>query len=360
MSSTYKDSLNLPQTGFPMKADLPVREKEILARWQTAGTYAELRKRSAGKPRFVLHDGPPFANGEIHLGHVLNKTLKDFIVRYKTLKGFDAPYIPGWDCHGLPIEHQVMKNLKSEDKTPVRIRKESAAYAKKFIDVQREQFKRLGVWGEWDAPYVTMEPAYEADILRNFADLVEKKMVYEGLKPVYWSTGCRTALAEAEIEYEDRADTAVFVRFELIEEGDASALAADARRHAGLAAGAPVSLVVWTTTPWTLPANLAVAVHPDFKYLFVSDEREVLLVAETRVAELERVAAKSYKHLQHIKGIELENRMLKYRHPFLDREGRVLCANFVTADSGSGLVHIAPGHGQDDYQLGQKAGLHLL
>ncbi len=223
MSSVYKDSLNLPQTAFPMKADLPNREKEILAKWEADGTYAKLRERSKGKPRFVLHDGPPFANGEIHLGHVLNKTLKDFVIRYKTLRGYDAPYIPGWDCHGLPIEHQVMKNLKSDDKTPVRIRKECAAYAEKFIGIQREQFKRLGVWGDWADPYVTMRPAYEADILRNFADLVKQGHVYEGLKPVFWSTGCRTALAEAEIEYENRNDTAIFVRFPLKESGGGGA-----------------------------------------------------------------------------------------------------------------------------------------
>jgi isoleucyl-tRNA synthetase len=360
MSSVYKDSLNLPQTAFPMKADLPNREKEILAKWEADGTYARLRERSKGKPRFVLHDGPPFANGEIHLGHVLNKTLKDFVIRYKTLRGHDAPYVPGWDCHGLPIEHQVMKNLKSDDKTPVRIRKECAAYAEKFIGIQREQFKRLGVWGDWADPYVTMRPAYEADILRNFADLVKQGHVYEGLKPVFWSTGCRTALAEAEIEYENRNDTAIFVRFPLKEGGEGAALAADARRRAGLPADAPASLVVWTTTPWTLPANLAVAVNPDFEYIFVSDDKEVLLVAAPRIAELERVAGKSYKHLQHLKGLQLENGMVKYRHPFLDREGRILSAGFVTSDSGSGLVHIAPGHGQDDYQLGQKAGLKLL
>jgi isoleucyl-tRNA synthetase len=360
MSSVYKDSLNLPQTAFPMKADLPNREKEILAKWEADGTYAKLRERSKGKPRFILHDGPPFANGEIHLGHVLNKTLKDFVIRYKTLRGYDAPYIPGWDCHGLPIEHQVMKNLKSDDKTPVRIRKECAAYAEKFIGIQREQFKRLGVWGDWADPYVTMQPAYEADILRNFADLVEQGHVYEGLKPVFWSTGCRTALAEAEIEYENRNDTAIFVRFPLKEGGEGAALAADARRRAGLPADAPASLVVWTTTPWTLPANLAVAANPDFEYIFVSDDREVLLLAASRIAELERATGKSYKHLQHLKGLELEHRKVEYRHPFLDREGRILCAGFVTSDSGSGLVHIAPGHGQDDYQLGQKAGLKLL
>ncbi len=353
MTTSYKESLNLPQTGFPMKADLPIREKEILARWETQGTYRELKKKTAGRPRFVLHDGPPFANGEIHLGHVLNKTLKDFVIRYKTLKGFDAPYVPGWDCHGLPIEHQVMKNLKSEDKTPVRIRKECASYAQKFIGIQREQFKRLGVWGEWDEPYVTMQPSYEADILRNFADLVKQGHVYEGLKPVFWSTGCRTALAEAEIEYENRNDTAVFVRFGL----ESAPLVAEARQKAELAADGRASLVAWTTTPWTLPANLAIAAHPDTEYLFISDGSEVLLVAHARLAELERVTKKSYKHLRTLHGRDIEAAGLKYRHPFLDRTGNIHTADFVTSDSGTGFVHIAPGHGQDDYSLGQKHGL---
>ncbi|MBP9733902.1 MAG: isoleucine--tRNA ligase, partial [Candidatus Omnitrophica bacterium] len=361
MSSIYKDSLNLPQTGFPMKADLPVREKEILAKWEATDAYQKLREQSAGKPRFVLHDGPPFANGEIHLGHVLNKTLKDFILRYKAMRGYDAPYIPGWDCHGLPIEHQVMKNLKPADKNPARIRQESAAYAQKFIDVQKAQFKRLGIWGEWDKPYVTMEPAYEADILRNFADLAEKGLVYEGLKPVYWSTGCQTALAEAEIEYQDRTDTAVFVRFALdadTSSTEAKTMIEEARRRSGLSAAAPVSLAAWTTTPWTLPANLAVAAHPDMEYLFVADEAEILLIAHARLAELERVTQKSYKHLQTLHGRDLEARGTRYLHPLVPgKGGSVLTAAFVTADSGTGFVHIAPGHGQDDYALGQKHGL---
>lgn len=360
----YKETLLLPKTDFLMKADLPQREPQILAEWEKSGVYRRVREKSAGCPRFVLHDGPPFANGKIHLGHALNKTLKDMVVRYRTMTGFDAPYVPGWDCHGLPIEHRVMKDAAEKGKTPAEIRKACAAYAKEHIEIQKQQFKRLGVWGEWDRPYLTLDPAYEADVLRVFADLVEKGLVYEGLRPVYWSTGCRTALAEAEIEYEDRTDPSIFAAFELIAAGsglEASIrqMAAKVRQEKNLDQDPGVFAVVWTTTPWTLPANLAVAVHPDLKYLFVEDpDGSLLLLAESRLAAFEKATGRSYKHRHALHGREIEASALRYRPPFRkDAEGSFCAAEFVTADSGSGLVHIAPGHGHDDYHLGLKHGL---
>lgn len=346
----YKETLNLPKTDFAMKANLPQREPEILAAWTSKGIYAKLRAQMKGKPTFVLHDGPPFANGDIHLGHVLNKTLKDIIVRYMTMTGHDSPYVPGWDCHGLPIEHQVAGHLKDQRPEPVRVRRECAAFAQKFIDTQREQFKRLGIWGEWDTPYVTMSPAYEADILRVFADLVEKGLVYEGLKPVYWSTGCRTALAEAEVEYEDREDPSVYVKFEV---SAASGTKTDLGRWLG------ANLVIWTTTPWTLPANLAAAVHPDYEYVLASNGAEKLILAEGRLDDFSKIAGRNFKVEQKIKGREMDG-MFQYRHPFLNRKGLVYAAEFVTLDAGTGIVHIAPGHGHDDYALGQKHGLQPL
>ncbi|MBF0254278.1 MAG: isoleucine--tRNA ligase [Candidatus Omnitrophica bacterium] len=350
MAGDFKNTLCLPQTGFPMKANLPVREKEILERWHRERSYQALRELVKGRPSYVLHDGPPFANGDIHLGHVLNKVLKDVVVRYKTMRGFDALYIPGWDCHGLPIEHRVAKSLSGSEKTPVEIRRRSAEYAAKYIDIQKEQFMRLGIWGEWGAPYITMEPGYEAGILRVFATLVRQKLVFEGLKPVFWSTGCRTALAEAEIEYEDRRDAAVFVKFDVEQFSDKARPILDQHLQSRKAA-----LVIWTTTPWTLPANLAVAANPALTYALVHDGEEWLVVCSGRIEELRKTNGARYEVATEISGAALEGTV--YRHPFLERQGRVLGADFVTDDSGSGLVHIAPGHGKDDYVLGQKHGL---
>ncbi|MGH7936500.1 MAG: class I tRNA ligase family protein, partial [Chthoniobacterales bacterium] len=248
MSRNYKDTLNLPKTDFPMKAGLATREPEMLRRWQEAGLYEQVQRARADAELFVLHDGPPFANGDVHMGTALNKILKDLVVKSKTMAGFRSPYVPGWDCHGLPIEYKVVRETRGL--SPLEVRQRSEAFARKFVDVQREQFKRLGVFGDWEHPYLTMAPAYEAEILRAFAVFVEKGLVYKSLKPVFWSTGAQTALAEAEVEYQDREDPAVYVKFPIA---------------TGPLAG-KTSIVIWTTTPWTLPANLAIAIHPKERY----------------------------------------------------------------------------------------------
>src|SRR5213594_4336767 len=249
MSQNYKETLNLPRTEFPMKANLATREPEMLKAWEETHLYEQIQKSREGRDLFVLHDGPPFANGDVHMGTVLNKILKDFVVKSQTMLGKRAPYVPGWDCHGLPIEYKVVK--ESRALSPLQVRKKSEAFARKFINIQREQFKRLGVFGDWEHPYLTMDPKYEAEILRAFAVFVEQGLVYEAQKPVFWSTGAQTALAEAEVEYQERDDTAVYVKFPLTDE---SQRFFEFQR--------PISLIIWTTTPWTLPANLAVAFNP--------------------------------------------------------------------------------------------------
>ena len=345
----YKATIRLPKTDFPMRADLPKREPEMLERWNREDLYGKIRAARQGAPKFVFHDGPPFANGNAHLGHALNRTLKDIIVKYKTMAGRDVPYIPGWDCHGLPIEHKVMKELPEAQRDPLSIRKASEAYARKFIDIQREQIRRLGGFADWAHPYLTLDPAYEAEELRLFATLVEKGLVYQGLRPVHWSTGCQTALAEAEIEYETKVDPAAFVQFPLTDEGKAKL---------GLPAGKPAALLIWTTTPWTLPANLAVAASPALSYAAYEAEGTTLVVAAALAAKLPRFTGAEPVAKTFEKGTDLEG--VTYRHPFLDRTGQVYAADFVTADAGTGLVHIAPGHGMDDYQLGQAKGLPVL
>src|SRR5471030_1011237 len=271
MSQNYKDTLNLPKTDFPMKANLATREPEMLKRWNEAGLYAQIQKARAGAELFVLHDGPPFANGDVHMGTALNKILKDLVVKSKTMAGFRAPYVPGWDCHGLPIEFKVVK--ESRGLSPLEVRQKSEAFARKFVDIQREQFERLGVFGDWQHPYLTLNPGYEAEILRAFAVFVEHGLVYESLKPVFWSTGAQTALAEAEVEYQDRVDTAVWVKFPIV-----TGWLKD-----------KASIVIWTTTPWTLPANLAIALHP--KELYVEQGFRKQGVSETLVLAATRVEA---------------------------------------------------------------------
>jgi isoleucyl-tRNA synthetase len=355
----YKKTVNLPVTEFPMKADLAAREPELLRRWESLGLYAKIREaRKGAKERFVLHDGPPFANGDIHLGHALNKILKDIIVRHRTMKGCDAPYLPGWDCHGLPIEYQVMKESGAGRLGPSEVRRRSAHYARKYIGIQREEFKRLGVLGDWEKPYVTMDPAYEAEILRVFAGLVEKKLVTQDLRPVFWCTDCRTALAEAEVEYEDRTDQSVYVRFPVEPVNDIQAMAL--RKLAAASSDARIFLAVWTTTPWTLPANLAVAVHPRMQYAFARIGKDVYITAESRLTDLERVLGARAETRSTWSGSDSMMRGVQYRHPFLDRKSPVCMGEFVTADTGTGLVHIAPGHGYDDYVLGKKEGLQIL
>src|SRR3954454_23665358 len=256
MSQNYKDTLLLPKTDFPMKADLVKREPERLAKWEAAGLYAQVQAAREDAPLFVLHDGPPFANGDVHMGTALNKILKDLVVKSRAMLGLRAPFVPGWDCHGLPIEFKVVK--ESRGLTPAEVRRRAEEFARKYIDIQRRQFKRLGVLGDWDAPYLTLEPGYEAEIIRAFASFVEQGLVYRSKKPVYWSTGAQTALAEAEVEYADREDPAIFVKFPLT---------------SGPWAG-EASMVIWTTTPWTLPANVAIAVHPRHTYLLADFERD--------------------------------------------------------------------------------------
>ncbi|HLP77299.1 MAG TPA: isoleucine--tRNA ligase [Candidatus Paceibacterota bacterium] len=333
--------MNLPRTDFPMKADLVTREPERLKKWQAAGLYEKIQAQRAGDPKFVLHDGPPFANGDVHIGTALNKILKDIIIKYKTLRGFSTPYIPGWDCHGLPIEFKVSQEMRKAGDTSAdaaTIRKACEAYARKYIDIQREQFKRLGVLGDWDNPYLTLNKEYEADELRMFADIVAQGFVYRGKKPVYWSIPCRTALAEAEVEYADHVSQSVFVKFPVV--------------------GQPKTFVViWTTTPWTLPANLAVAYSEKLQYVkaTVGDENYILFRGL-----LPAVAEKcGWTEYQETPFATEELAKLQYQHPFCNRTGKAYPAEFVTSDTGTGFVHIAPGHGLDDYNLGRQNGLPI-
>ena len=337
----YKNSLNLPQTGFAMKADLVVREPERLARWQSGKLYEEIQARRAGAPTFVLHDGPPFANGDAHVGTALNKILKDVIIRYKSLRGFRAPYVPGWDCHGLPIEFKVTQEMRKAGDVsadPAAIRNACDAYARRYIDLQRGQFRRLGVLGDWDNPYLTMNRDYEAAELRLFARVVERGFVYRGKKPVYWSIPCRTALAEAEVEYEDHVSQSVFVKFPVVDR-------------------AGTFIIIWTTTPWTLPANLAVAYNSKFFYSAILVGNETFIVSTMLLDQVSKKAGwEGYQILRSLDGDMLAG--LEYQHPFCARTGRLLAGDsFVTNDTGTGFVHIAPGHGADDYHLGLLHGL---
>src|SRR5882762_1795682 len=348
MSQNYKETLNLPKTDFPMKADLVKREPERLAKWEAAGLYEQIQAARAGAELFVLHDGPPFANGDVHMGTALNKILKDLVVKSKSMAGFHAPYVPGWDCHGLPIEYKVVK--ESRELSPLEVRKKSEAFAHKFIKIQREQFKRLGVFGDWENPYLTMDPKYEAEILRAFAVFVEEGLVYEAQKPVFWSTGAQTALAEAEVEYQERDDTAVYVRF---------SLPPDQVAKIGLPTDKPVSIAIWTTTPWTLPANLAIAVDPNAEYEILSNQDERVIVArKLRDQFIQQTGFVAPEESAFRVGKELVG--LQAQHPFLDRKSAILAADFVTMDTGTGFVHIAPGHGEDDYWLGRANGLEIL
>ncbi len=349
---SWKETLNLPATDFPMKADLVRREPVIQARWDAEDLYGSIRRERAGARRFVLHDGPPYANGDIHLGHVLNKVLKDITVRYRTMRGDDAPYVPGWDCHGLPIELEVVKQLgaAAKDTSKVEIRRLCREYAERWLDVQRTSFRRLGCLGDWGRPYATMTPAYEAGVLDVFADLVEKGYVLRGLRPIHWCVQCRTALAEAELEYEDVESPSIHVRF---------AVRSDGLARVG---GEPADVVIWTTTPWTLPANRAVAVHPELPYAVVvhdgPDREQRAIVALPLVAAyLAAVGATDHTVPLVLPGAELVG--LRLHHPFLDREVPVVAADYVSADDGTGCVHTAPGHGADDFETGRREGLEL-
>jgi len=344
-SPEYKNTLNLPKTAFLMKADLPKREPAILKEWQDKDIYGLIRKSLEGKPKYVLHDGPPYANGDIHIGHALNKTLKDIVVKYKTMQGFDSPYIPGWDCHGLPIEHQLFKELKiRKHQIPQQeFRNKARDYALSYVTKQREQFKRLGVFGEWDNPYLTLNPDYEESILIAFNELVKSGYIYRGLKPVNWCFKCETALAEAEVEYEDNLSPSVFVRFKITGRKDFP----------------DAFLVIWTTTPWTLLSNVAVAVHQDFIYTHIKTNKGDLIIAKDLLEDaLGKMGIDKFKVVNDLKGKELEG--LNYEHPFGLRLGRVVLADYISGQEGTGLVHIAPGHGNEDYLTGTKYNLEII
>ncbi|HUF46551.1 MAG TPA: isoleucine--tRNA ligase [Vicinamibacterales bacterium] len=351
----WKDTLNLPRTDFPMKANLPVTEPEMLARWEAADVYGALRRERRGAPLFVLHDGPPYANGEIHMGHALNKILKDVIVRSRSMAGFDAPYVPGWDCHGLPIELNVERErgAAEKDRSPVEFRRACRAYADKYVASQREDFKRLGIAGDWAHPYLTMTPAYQAAIVRALGAFVERGLVYKGKKPVHWCLRCRTALAEAEVEYESHTSPSIYVEFAL-SPADAGSIAA---RLPALA-GRPVSLLIWTTTPWTIPSNLAVAFHPDFEYAAVEVDDRVVVVAASLTERVSTAVGRPFgAPLVTFKGRVVEG--LRFRHPLYDRDSMAVLADYVTLDQGTGVVHTAPGHGADDFTTGVRYGLDI-
>ena len=337
----YKDTLNLPRTDFAMKADLITREPQRLAQWQADRLYERIQADRRGAPAFVLHDGPPFANGDVHVGNALNKILKDIVVRHRTLRGFRAPYVPGWDCHGLPIEFKVSQELRhagNPTADAVTIRTACAAYARKFIDLQRAQFQRLGVLGDWEHPYLTLDKEYEAAELRLFADIVEKGFVYRGKKPVYWSIPCRTALAEAEVEYRDHVSPSIYVKFPV--------------------QGQPGTfIVIWTTTPWTLPANLAVAFNSTFPYALVRAGAEQFITASALLPTVaEKCGWAGHEVVRTLSAEELGQ--LEYEHPFCPRTGRLFPGDdFVDNVTGTGFVHVAPGHGLEDYSLGRRAGL---
>ncbi|MFM2407721.1 MAG: hypothetical protein RL358_463, partial [Pseudomonadota bacterium] len=345
----YKNTLNLPDTTFPMRGDMAKREPQLLARWQEQQRYKKLRAAKKGKALFILHDGPPYANGDIHIGHAVNKILKDIIIKSKSLSGFDAPYVPGWDCHGLPIELMVEKT-HGKAIPAAEFRQLCRDYAKEQVERQKKDFIRLGVSGEWDHPYLTMDFKTEADIIRALGTIYENGYLYQGYKPVNWCLDCQSALAEAEVEYEDKTSSAVDVAFEVV---DKAALA----KAFGvlLDDGASASVVIWTTTPWTLPANQAVSVHPDFEYVLVQTSRGYLvLVAELFESGLARYEL-SGEAVARCKGNALE--MLQLQHPFIERVVPIICGDHVTLEAGTGLVHTAPAHGLDDYFVGQKYGL---
>jgi isoleucyl-tRNA synthetase len=382
----YKETIQLPKTDFPMKANLPAREPQILAAWERDRVFERLVERNLARPgarKFVLHDGPPYANGDIHIGHALNKILKDLIVKYRNMLGEASEYVPGWDCHGLPIERKVDEELGSRKRELSRAEVVSACrrYAQRWIEAQRDGFRRLGVFGRWQAPYLTMSRGYEAEIVRTFAAVAEQGFLFRGKKPVYWCTTDRTALAEAEVEYEDHTSPSIYVAFDVVGAPPDPRLA-----------GGRVRLVVWTTTPWTLPANLAVAAHPDFDYVAYRLGDDVVVVAKDLLprfladcAPRELVVsdapaphtpaaheaatggggvapsaslADPRRVVAHLSGRQLEG--LRYAHPFMERECPVVLGEHVTLEAGTGLVHTAPGHGQEDYEVGLRYGLEIL
>jgi isoleucyl-tRNA synthetase len=351
----WKDTVNLPRTGFPMKANLQTAEPEALARWQAMDLYGQIRAKRRGAPKFVFHDGPPYANGRIHLGTALNKILKDLVIKSKSMSGFDVPYIPGYDCHGLPIELKVDRELgpKKRDMSVAEIRRACREYAARFIDVMTEEFKRLLVFGEWDRRYLTMDFGYQADIARSLGRFVDRGLVYKGKKPVYWCIHDQTALAEAEVEYEDHTSPSIYVEFPLNPES-----ATELASRVPELAGRDVSVLIWTTTPWTIPSNLAIAFHPAFDYAAYEVEGRCVIVAEGLAEKVGEVVGKPLTTvIARIKGAQLEG--IRFRHPLYDRDSVGVLAEYVTLEQGTGAVHTAPGHGADDFLTGMKYGLDI-
>ena len=344
----YSETLNLPRTDFPMRARLPQREPDILDRWQKNNIYKKVLEKRRGQEKFILHDGPPYANGDIHMGTALNKVLKDIVNKYKLLKGYDVPYVPGWDTHGLPIEHQIIKTrkIRRHEISPLEFRRLCRDYALEYKDIQLKQFQRLGVWADWENPYLTLTPDFEAEQIRVFGRMAARGHIYKGLKPVYWCPRCETALAEAEIEYGQRRSPSIYVKFPVVEDK-------------GLFSLKPAYCLIWTTTPWTIPANMAIALHPDYRYLLVRWGKEYILLAEELLEEVETLTGKGKGEVvASFTGKELEG--VVCRHPLFDRRSPLILADYVALDQGTGCVHTAPGHGQEDYESGLKYNLPIF
>ncbi|MDE5964559.1 MAG: class I tRNA ligase family protein, partial [Eubacterium sp.] len=339
----YNQTLNLPKTEFPMRAGLPAREPEFLARWEANDQYAQLMKHNEGKPLFVLHDGPPYANGDIHIGHALNKTIKDFIVRYKNMTGFQSPFVPGWDTHGLPTELAARKKAgitADSNITDLELRKICCDTAMNFVNLQRESFKRLGIIAEWDKPYITLQKEFEEEQIKVFASMASKGYIYKGLKPVYWCADCNTALAEAEIEYAEDPCHSIYVKFNVTDDlGKLTPMGVDLTK---------TYFVIWTTTTWTLPANVAICVGPNYEYSVIKADGEFYIMAtDLAPAAMEAKGVSEYETVGIIRGNELE--YMKTQHPFIDRTSLVIVGDHVTLESGTGCVHTAPGHGVEDF-----------
>ncbi|MBT6340623.1 MAG: isoleucine--tRNA ligase, partial [Desulfobacula sp.] len=345
----YKKTLNLPSTKFAMKANLPQREPQQLKEWEEKKIYEKLREQSKDKKLFILHDGPPYANGHLHMGHAINKILKDIIVRSRQMTGYNAPYVPGWDCHGLPIEHNVDKKLgkKKKEMTDVQVRRECRSYAAGFVEIQKEEFKRFGVMGEWDNPYLTMNYPYEARITKECGEFALAGDMFLGKKPIYWCCNCQTALAEAEIEYHDHTSPSIYVKFPV--KDDLSKILPDVSED--------IFVVIWTTTPWTIPANLGVSLHPDFVYVAVKTQDQGVLIVAKDLAEqvMKSLEIENYTILKEISPKDLENK--KCKHPIYERDSLIILGDHVTIEAGTGCVHTAPGHGTDDHIVGKKYGL---
>ncbi|HWI18879.1 MAG TPA: class I tRNA ligase family protein, partial [Vicinamibacterales bacterium] len=355
----WKETCNLPRTAFSMKANLQTTEPETVARWDAMDLYGKIRGARKGAPKYLLHDGPPYANGEIHMGHALNKILKDLVVKSHNMLGFDAPYIPGWDCHGLPIELKVDRELgpKKKQMSTADFRRACRAYAEKYVDIQRRDFKRLGILGTWDDPYKTLKFEYQAAIVRALGKFVEQDMVYKGKKPVHWCTHCRTALAEAEVEYEAHTSPSIYVEFPMSEQSAAefwSRVGID--KPEGLSTA--VSVLIWTTTPWTIPNNLGIAFHPEFEYGAYAVDGKVVIVAKELAKTVGEKVGKSFDTLlATFPGSAMER--LVFRHPLYSRDSLGVLGDYVTLDAGTGAVHTAPGHGADDYKTGVRYGLEI-